>query len=176
MFDVAPSELLLIVIAAIVVIGPKDLPRALYKLGQVMGKARGMARHFRSGVDAMIREAELEDLQKQWAKQNEQIMADTRYTEADVQAAFNADEPGGYLSPPEQGATETGESDLHHKPEAGITLGELASQEAETAEHGVAADAGTPAKTPSEPAPAPTSAQTSLPLEDPSVPEGTRPA
>lgn len=183
MFDVAPSELLLIVIAAIVVIGPKDLPRALYKLGQVMGKARGMARHFRSGVDAMIREAELEELQKQWAKQNEQIMADTRYSDADVQAAFNADEPG-YLPAPEHGAIETGEADLHHKSEASMTLGELASKEAETAEHGGAADAPTsapaPAKAPSAPATTPTSvktsAQTSLPLEDPSVPEGTRPA
>jgi sec-independent protein translocase protein TatB len=34
-----------------------------------------MARHFRSGVDAMIREAELEELQKQWAKENERIMS-----------------------------------------------------------------------------------------------------
>ena len=176
MFDVAPSELLLIVIAAIVVIGPRDLPRALYKLGQVMGKARGMARHFRSGVDAMIREAELEDLQKQWAKQNEQIMASTHYSDADVQAAFNADEPGGYLPAPEHGATETGEADLHHKPETSMTLGELASKEAGTAEHSVAADVPTAAKAPSVPATAPTSAQTSLPLEDPSVPEGTRPA
>ncbi len=178
MFDVAPSELLLIVIAAIVVIGPKDLPRALYKLGQVMGKARGMARHFRSGVDAMIREAELEDLQKQWAKQNEQIMADTRHDDIGESSAteLEAEQSGGYLPSPEHGAAEAAEADLHHKPEAGITLGELASQEAETAEHGVAADAGTPAKAPSEPAPAPTSAQASLPLEDPSVPEGRRPA
>ena len=181
MFDVAPSELLLIVIAAIVVIGPKDLPRALYKLGQVMGKARGMARHFRSGVDAMIREAELEDLQKQWAKQNEQIMADTRHDAIGESATgYEAEQSGGYLPSPEHGAADAGEADLHHKPEAGITLGELASQEAETAEHGVAADAPTsaptPAKAPSDPAPAPTSAQTSLPLEDPSVPEGTRPA
>ena len=177
MFDVAPSELLLIVIAAIVVIGPKDLPRALYKLGQVMGKARGMARHFRSGVDAMIREAELEDLQKQWAKQNEQIMADTRHDAiGENTTGYEAEQSGGYLPSPEHGAADAGKADLHHKPEAGITLGELASQEAETAEHGVAADAGTPAKAPSEPAPAPTSVQTSLPLEDPSVPEGTRPA
>ena len=77
MFDIGSSELLLIVIVAVVVIGPKDLPRALYKIGQVVGKAKGMARHFRTGVDAMIREAELEELQKQWAKENERIMAET---------------------------------------------------------------------------------------------------
>lgn len=78
MFDIASTELLLIVVVAVLVIGPKDLPRALYKLGQVVGKARGMARHFRTGIDAMVREAELEELQKQWAKQNQEIMERTR--------------------------------------------------------------------------------------------------
>jgi len=81
MFDIGSSELLLIIVVAIVVIGPKDLPRALYKLGQVVGKARGMARHFRTGLDAMVREAELEELQKQWAKDNARIMAETQGTD-----------------------------------------------------------------------------------------------
>lgn len=74
MFDIGSTELLLIAIVAIVVIGPKDLPRALYKVGQVVGKARGMARHFRTGLDAMIREAEMEELEKKWAAENERIM------------------------------------------------------------------------------------------------------
>jgi len=74
-FGIDSTEFLLIVIVAVVVIGPKDLPRALYKVGQVIGKAKAMSRHFRSGLDAMIREAELEELQKQWAKENERIMA-----------------------------------------------------------------------------------------------------
>ena len=76
MFDIGSTELLLIVIVAVVVIGPKDLPRALYKVGQIIGKARGMARHFRTGIDAMVREAELEDLEKKWADQNRRIMAE----------------------------------------------------------------------------------------------------
>ena len=74
MFDIGSTELLLIVIVAVVVIGPKDLPRALYKVGQVLGKARGMARHFRTGVDAMVREVEMEELEKKWADQNRRIM------------------------------------------------------------------------------------------------------
>ncbi len=74
MFDIGSSELLLIVIVAVVVIGPRDLPRALYKVGQVVGKARGMARHFRTGIDAMVREVELEELEKKWADQNRRIM------------------------------------------------------------------------------------------------------
>lgn len=76
MFDIGSSELLLIVIVAIVVIGPKDLPRALYKVGQIVGKARGMARHFRTGIDAMVREVELQELEKKWAEQNKRIMAE----------------------------------------------------------------------------------------------------
>lgn len=74
MLDIGSSELLLIVIVAVVVIGPKDLPRALYKIGQLLGKARAMSRHFRAGVDAMIREAEMEDLEKKWAAENRRIM------------------------------------------------------------------------------------------------------
>lgn len=74
MFDIGSSEFLLIIVVAVLVIGPKDLPRALYKLGQVIGKARGMARHFRSGIDAMMREAELAELEKKWAAENRRIM------------------------------------------------------------------------------------------------------
>lgn len=74
MLDIGSSELLMIVIVAVVVIGPKDLPRALYKLGQIMGKARAMSRHFRTGLDTMIREAELEELEKKWSADNERIM------------------------------------------------------------------------------------------------------
>lgn len=76
MFDIASTELLLIVIVAVVVIGPKDLPRAMYKVGQIVSKARGMARHFRTGMDAMVREVELEELEKKWADQNRRIMAE----------------------------------------------------------------------------------------------------
>ena len=75
MFDIGSSELLLIVIVAVVVIGPKDLPRALYKVGQLIGKAKAMSRHFRSGIDAMVREVELEEMEKKWAEENHRIMA-----------------------------------------------------------------------------------------------------
>lgn len=106
MFDIGSSELLLIVIVAIVVIGPKDLPRALYKVGQIVGKARGMARHFRSGVDAMIREAELEELQKQWARENERIMAASQIPELGGTMTPLADETAGQLPPPDAPAAD----------------------------------------------------------------------
>ncbi|MBL8646796.1 MAG: twin-arginine translocase subunit TatB [Sphingosinicella sp.] len=74
MFDVGAPELLVIAIVALLVVGPKDLPRLLRTVGNWVGKARATARHFRTGVDAMIREAEMEEMQKQWEAQNAAIM------------------------------------------------------------------------------------------------------
>jgi sec-independent protein translocase protein TatB len=85
MFDIAPTELLVCAIVALVVIGPKDLPKALRVVGNWVAKIRGYARHFRSGVDAMIRESELADLEKQWAEQNAKIMAEYPTTPAMVE-------------------------------------------------------------------------------------------
>lgn len=74
MFDVAPTELMLVAVVALVVIGPKDLPKAMRLVGKWVGRARGIARQFRSGIDTMIRESELADMEKQWAAENERIM------------------------------------------------------------------------------------------------------
>jgi sec-independent protein translocase protein TatB len=76
MFDIGYSELLVIAVVALIVIGPKDLPRVMRIVGQWVGRARGMARHFRSGVDTMIREAELEEMEKKWREENDRIMRD----------------------------------------------------------------------------------------------------
>ena len=74
MFDIGPTELLLIVIVAVIVIGPKDLPLALRTAGKWLGKVRKVSGHFRAGLDAMIREAEMEEMEKKWRDQNEKIM------------------------------------------------------------------------------------------------------
>ncbi len=74
MFDIAPTELLLVAFVALVVIGPKDLPKAMRVVGYWVGRARGVARQFRSGFDQMVREAELEEMEKRWAAENERIM------------------------------------------------------------------------------------------------------
>ena len=75
MFDVAPSELLLVAIVAIVVIGPKDLPLALRTAGRWIGKIRRVSNHFRAGIETMIREAEMEEMERKWREQNATIMA-----------------------------------------------------------------------------------------------------
>jgi sec-independent protein translocase protein TatB len=76
MFDIAPTELLIVAVVALVVIGPKDLPRVMRTVGHWVGRARGMARHFRTGLDTMMREAELEEMEKKWKAENERIMRD----------------------------------------------------------------------------------------------------
>lgn len=76
MFDIASSELILVALVALLVIGPKDLPRVLRYVGNWVGKARGIASQFRSGFDEMVRESELADLEKKWAAENERIMRD----------------------------------------------------------------------------------------------------
>ncbi|PKB19528.1 sec-independent protein translocase protein TatB [Novosphingobium kunmingense] len=77
MFDIGWDEMLFTAIVAIVVIGPKDLPRALRTAGQWIGKIRRVSGHFRSGIETMIREAEMEDMEKKWREQNDRIMAQT---------------------------------------------------------------------------------------------------
>ena len=64
MLDIGWSEMAVIALIALIVIGPKDLPRVLRTVGHWTRKARGLAREFQSGVDEMIREADLEDAKK----------------------------------------------------------------------------------------------------------------
>jgi sec-independent protein translocase protein TatB len=68
MFDFSWSELLLIALVALVVIGPKDLPRVLRAAGKWAAKARTVAREFQSSIDQMIRESELEEVRKEVEK------------------------------------------------------------------------------------------------------------
>ena len=82
---------MLVVLVALLVIGPKDLPRVLRVVGKWVGKARGVAAHFRSGFDEMIRQSELEELEKKWKAENERIM---REHPADPPADLRADVVG----------------------------------------------------------------------------------
>lgn len=84
MFDVAPSELMLVALVALVVIGPKDLPKAMRVVGYWVGRGRGVMRQFRSGFDSMMREAEMKELEEKWAAENERIMLEHPPTPAQM--------------------------------------------------------------------------------------------
>ncbi|PWC52780.1 Sec-independent protein translocase protein TatB [Azospirillum sp. TSO22-1] len=110
MFDIGWSELMVIALVALVVIGPKDLPQAIYAVGKWVRKARLVARDFQGHLDDMMREAELDDLRKQALKArdlNIKAMVENQIDpKGDLKAAFDlppemtgaAGHPG---SPPE---------------------------------------------------------------------------
>jgi sec-independent protein translocase protein TatB len=64
MFGFDWSELMIIVVVALVVLGPKDLPRALYQMGKWMRHARRITGEFQRHVDDIVRQAELEEVRK----------------------------------------------------------------------------------------------------------------
>ena len=119
MFGVDSSELAVVAILALIFIGPKDLPKVLRTVGYWVGRIRGMARHFTSGIENMVREAELEDMEKTWREENERIMklhpANAHYPEpgkpdemppiaehtesTDPKLPFNESQPGDELPP-----------------------------------------------------------------------------
>jgi sec-independent protein translocase protein TatB len=63
-FGVGYSELFVLALIAVIVIGPKDLPRVLRMFGQTMNKMRGMAREFQTHVDVAMKDAGVGDLKK----------------------------------------------------------------------------------------------------------------
>jgi sec-independent protein translocase protein TatB len=65
MFDLSWSHILLVLIVALVVVGPKDLPRLMRTVGQWTGRARRMADEFRKSFDDMARQSELDELRKE---------------------------------------------------------------------------------------------------------------
>jgi sec-independent protein translocase protein TatB len=74
MFGVDSTELAIVAILALIFIGPKDLPKVMRAVGYWVGRVRGMARHFTSGIENMMREAELEEMETKWREENERIM------------------------------------------------------------------------------------------------------
>ncbi len=101
MFDVGMDEMLVIAVVAIVVIGPKDLPLALRTVGRWTAKIRKVSGHFRSGIDTMIREAELAEMEQKWKEQNAAIMNADPHPQPELQALPQGD-PTVTVAPAEE--------------------------------------------------------------------------
>ncbi len=141
MFDIGATELLLIVVVAILVIGPKDMPLAMRTAGRWIGKIRKLSGHFRTGLDAMVREAELDDMEKKWKAQNEKVMRE-HPDGAPSQISGEMEPTGAY--PPEKAA------ELKRLAKEKTAANEAAAAEAEAAEG--AASKAESKKVPAKPA------------------------
>lgn len=75
MFDVSWSELLIVGIVALIVVGPKDLPRFLNTLGRYAGMVRRQANEFRTVFEQAMREAEMDEIQKEVRAVSEGVKA-----------------------------------------------------------------------------------------------------
>lgn len=153
MFDIAWSELLVIAVVALVVIGPKDLPKAIYTLGKWVGKARVVAREFQTHIDDMMRETELDELRREALKTRDlnlkKMMEDTVDPNNELKTALelpkeieSAGHPG---SPSEEPAV------VAAAPAASDPV-PLASPEAMPAEAPVAAPVSSPVAASQQPA------------------------
>ncbi len=139
MFDLGATELLLIVIVAVVVIGPKDMPLAMRHAGRWIAQMRKLSGHFRAGLDAMVREAELEEMEKKWAAKNEQIMKEHPPEQA---AAASAEAKAAQPAPAEKANAE--EPQMTHLARAKLEQENAAKEE--PAQTAPAADSDTAGK------------------------------
>ena len=76
MFDIGWQELFIVAVLALIVVGPKDLPKTIKTVMTWVRKARSMARDFQSGVDEMVREAELDEVKKNLTEGGNELKKD----------------------------------------------------------------------------------------------------
>ena len=147
MFDIGWIEMAVIALIALVVIGPKELPNAMRTVAKWARKARSLAREFQSGVDDMIREADLDDARKAFdatktfdigkvledtvdptgsLREEAEELRDTAQSAGSSEADAKAEESGAGEStgsaPPESEIEEAGaqpEPELEPQPESG---------------------------------------------------------
>tara|TARA_Y100001970_G_scaffold35420_1_gene43774 strand:- start:27533 stop:27946 length:414 start_codon:yes stop_codon:yes gene_type:complete len=73
MLDIGWQEVLIILVIALVVIGPKDLPKVVRTVGQWTGKARSYARDFQRTIEGYADESEISAIQKELAEANKEL-------------------------------------------------------------------------------------------------------
>lgn len=92
------AELIVIAVIALIVVGPKDLPVLLRKLGRFMGKVRAMATDFRASFDEMARQSELDELRKEVealrsGSLSDKWTGDAKATMSDIESSLSASRP-----------------------------------------------------------------------------------
>ena len=119
MFGVDTSELFIVAILALIFIGPKELPSTMRTVGRWIGRARAHARHFTSGIENMMREAELEEMEKRWREENERIMREhpvaLPYADAKLPVEDTAQQPHSLALSEVEGRASTALSTNEHE-------------------------------------------------------------
>lgn len=135
MFDIGWSELLILAMVAIIVVGPKDLPKLMGTVGRYVGRIRAMANEFRQQFDEAIRESELQsvrdsvdeirkiepfrDVEDSIKSIKNDVEAPHREGGADSAASTPAEESSSAVDETNGGAVENGTSNADEKAEAG---------------------------------------------------------
>ena len=95
--DLSPTHIIIVLVVALVIVGPKDLPALLRKIGKFVGKMRGMANEFRASFDEMARQSELDDLRKEVEAMRQASQAAVPH-DLGIQAAMQSDAEAAYLA------------------------------------------------------------------------------
>jgi sec-independent protein translocase protein TatB len=79
MFDIDAGKLLILGVIALIVLGPKELPRVMRQVGGALSKMRQMAAEFQSQFSEAMKQSEIEELKKDMAKMADQARVDINY-------------------------------------------------------------------------------------------------
>jgi sec-independent protein translocase protein TatB len=118
--EIGATELMVIAAVALIVVGPKDLPMLMRKLGQFIARLRGMASEFRASFDDMARQSELDDLRREVEAMRSARFADI-VPEASSGLGVDASEINRSLTAPDSGMqlhppVASGPADDHEAP------------------------------------------------------------
>ncbi len=97
--EIGATELMVIAAVALIVVGPKDLPMLLRKLGSFVARLRGMASEFRSSFDEMARQSELEDLRREVAAMRDATAAEGASLQSSIDGLNNTIHSDGLTAP-----------------------------------------------------------------------------
>ncbi len=111
-FGIGSTELLVIVVVALLVVGPKDLPRLLRTIGNFVAKVRGLAREFQGHLDEAMRETGIDEVKDNVTKMKEFTVADLdkEFSELEKEFRDSALPEGGTAPDPDFG--KAGDEDL----------------------------------------------------------------
>ena len=135
MFDLDAGKILVVGVVALLVIGPKDLPRVLRTVGQTVGRMRRMASEFQHQFAEAIKEADLEDVKKEFSALKESATIDTSFDAASLMREE--------ITSAVEGPKEIGHSTIDLTGEAGAGAAATAAKK-EAAVEPVASTAGEP--------------------------------